>query len=226
MRWAVKGSQYCWRHGGAGEIARWRNNGGSKVRVDHLPRFYSKQLTGTLAEFVREALDCPAVEQLDLLQELALFRAHAAEAVAQYNKARAIWDVLPAHTPQHLVDQSAQAVWNAGALMQDILERVADLTLTASKVRANEAGSVSIHNIVDVSNQFVRIIYEYADEETARKIERAVKNVVRVAATKQEGTTLTPDQINQTVRAMDATIPRGPQPATNGNNGANGNGKH
>lgn len=219
-RWALKGSRYCARHGGKLERTHRANNGGSNVRVNHLPRFYSKQLTGTLAEFVRESLDSPAVEQLDLLQELALFRAHAAQAVAQYNMVRAIYDMLPVGTPKELIEQAKQAVWNAGAVMQDMLERVADLTLTASKVRANEAGSVSIHNIVDVSNQFVRIIYEMADEETARRIEHAVKNVVRVAATKQEGTTLTPDQIAQTVRAMDATIPR--TPATNGN----GNGKH
>lgn len=221
-QFAARGERYCKFHGGHIIKARRRNNGGSNVRVDHLPRFYAKKLSGTLAEFVRESLNAPAAEQLDILEELALFRAHAAEVVSEYNMAVAIYNMLPPGTPAELVDKAKQTMFACGALMQHALERVAELTLTASKVRANQAGSVSIHDIVDVSNQWVRILYENTDEETARRIERAVKNVVRVAASKQEGTTLMPGQIEDTVRAMDNSIPRMPQPSTNGN----GNGKH
>lgn len=206
-RMALRGSQYCYFHGG--------HKGNAGTNTVHLPMFYSKVLTGTLFEYVQQGLDKPVVEQLQVMEELLLYKTTLLPAVALYNAA--------------FNSGNAEAIANATVLIRDGVAGLADLVHTVSKIRANEKGSISIHNLVEITNQLVRIIYDTAPDDVAREIERKVRDKVKIAYSQSEGTTITPDQVDDTILAMDATIARKPVElhATNASNGRNGgNGKH
>ena len=78
-KWALRGSKYCKSHGGA---QRKRKD---TVRTDHLPRFYSTVLKGSLNDFIQECIDKPPTEQYSLLEELALARHSALRAIQLYS---------------------------------------------------------------------------------------------------------------------------------------------
>ena len=193
-RHAMRGSNFCPIHGGR-RSARYR------VRIDHLPRFYSKHLAGALSDYVAEVTDCPPQEQLNLYEELALMRHAALTAVAMYNGiVNAAADGKPMK-PEMILD--------AAAIMKSWLQEVVKVADTAAKIEAAAKDKVSVQALHMVVNQIVRVAYDaFGDDPRAQVFEQMVRQRVRMPQLDgQGGTGLTPDQ---DARDMDASVPSAP----------------
>lgn len=193
MRWALKGSSYCQFHGGR------RQTEGVKLRT--MPMFYSRQLGPTLQASLEAVLDCDPSEQLNLLQELALLRTRAAEAVGIYSALLEKEDASP------------DSVQLAANLMATCLKDVADMAKTAAAVRASMDDKIDATQLGNFVAQLVRVIHHHLSEqpEVAKQIELDLRQKVRMPTSR--GTTITPDMADEEAESMDATIPK---PATNG----------
>lgn len=180
-KWALKGRNYCQFCGG---------RSGRYSRVIKLPRFYAKELTGTLQEYVEASLGAAPHEQLNLFEELAIMRAAAAETVALFAAA------------QQSKDSDTRAA--AAMLMQEALKHVVATCESAARIEAGSKDKISIHNIAHVVQQIVRIAYAvFGDEAEVKSFERQIRENVKIAGDKS-GTDLTPDV---DVGEMDETVP-------------------
>ena len=193
MAWKLAGSDYCGWHGG-------RNNGRSVVRTHRLPRFYSRRLTRTLSEAVEAALAEAPDQQLQLLEELALFRTVAADSVGVYSAAVEALEQADDERAKKLrpfVDQTA-------AIMRDNLLTVVSVCESAAKVHAIGKDKISVHNIRHVIDQVVRCAYDAFDgDDRVREFETMIREHVLIDD--QRGTSRTPDQ---DVAEMDGSVPR------------------
>jgi len=185
-RYALKDSNYCSFHGG-------RRADKHRVRIDHLPKFYSKRLGPTLTARLEELTGAAPSEQLSLLEELSLMRVLAGDTVALYDAA--------------VGTEKTELVANAGMLLRDALRQVADMCEKAARVDALAKDKISIHHLSFVVNQIVRIAAEVFGDDTTRaaQFEQLIRERVRLPSI-QQGTLLTPDA---DVVDMDSTIPKG-----------------
>lgn len=157
-----------------------------------MPRFYGTALRGTLDKFVEECLDRPPHEQVSLHEELALARHSALNAISLYSTA---------------VEGGArgEALLTATMLMRESLSYVAEICEKCARVESASRDKVSGMQVSYVVNQVVRIAYESLDRDSAERLERGIRERVKIQSMGLDGTTLTPDQ---DVAAMDATVPR------------------
>ena len=77
-RWALVNSNYC-------QLQFVRRSAKRDVKVGHLPRFYSKVLSKTLASFIDDSLGSAPSEQMAVFEELALMRHAANQSVTLYD---------------------------------------------------------------------------------------------------------------------------------------------
>ncbi len=185
-KYALRGERFCAFHGG-----RCRRRRGV-VRTEHLPKFYSSVLTGTLAELVESQLDGPPHEQLQLFEELALMRSVSLDAVRLYDTAKAKGGLDAQQTAAHL--------------MRDAINQVQSTVEVATKVFVASKGVVTVHNLSHVVRQITRIAHDVLQDhpELAHKFEDSVRRQVKIEEG-AKGTTVTPDV---DVLDMDATIPQ------------------
>lgn len=184
-RWALKNKRFCAFHGG--------RHSSRPVRIDHLPKFYSSQLSDTLAERVQEMLSGAPAEQLRLYEELALVRLTAQDAVQLYDIA-------------HKEGADIEARMTAGVILREILGDVVKTCEAAAKVEATARDKVSVHNLQFILNQVVRIAYELFEpdnHELAVEFEKSIRVNVRMPDEIQ-GTSVTPDM---DVNEMDLSVP-------------------
>lgn len=184
-KYKLKGARTCEFHGGrTGQRARER------VRVDHLPRFWSKQLGPTLTAYVREITDSPPEDQTALYEHLALMQHAAGPAIALYDLAC---------TKDNLMLQV-----EASQLMKTALKDCANLAEQIVRINAAAKDKISVHHIEYVVNQIVRIIYENVGEPEGRIVEKAIREKVKLPKSGVEGTSITPDM---DATEMDGSIP-------------------
>lgn len=187
--YACRDSRFCPRHGGK------KNSYRDGVRVAHLAKFYSRHLTGTLKDYVESVLGESPESQLNLFEELAIFRHTTCEAIKLYDLAQA--------------SDKPETRMAAAVMVREQLAEVGELAERAARVEAAMRDKVSVHNLQYLVNQLTRIMHDVCEKHDRRDIaeefERLVSDRVKVAGTVQ-GTTLTP---SQDVREMDDLIPRG-----------------
>lgn len=160
-----------------------------------MPRFYRTRVTKTVQELLDEHLSQPAHEQVQLLEELALSREAAGEAVAMY----CIVKELP---PGPKRDEMMIA---AVELMKGQLDYVKSMALAANSI-LNAGKALGINDLSCVRDQMVRAAFEtFGDDPRVKDFERILREVKVPLADGAQGTTLTPDQ---DVMDMDETVPR------------------
>jgi hypothetical protein len=188
-RWAMTGARFCHLHGG-------RRSANNNVRIGHLPMWYSKHLSKTIAEAIEESLAVDPSEQLSLYEELAIMRHTATTAVTLYSKAHEVQD------PK----KRDEAIAAAGALLQEAMRSVASMCEAAGRVESNKKDKFSIHNLHYVVNRIVQISHKvfHDQPDKAKEFERLIRSEVKLADD-VSGTSITPDQ---DVIDMDMTIPK------------------
>lgn len=186
-KWRLKGARTCEFHGGR-QAQRY-------VRVDDLPSFYSKRLTRTLRDALKEALEAPPHEQVSLFEELHLVRQHAGDLVELYGKVAETGNL--------------EAMITVGAQMSNALKEVADLALKAKTATEKSTDMVSIHHIGYLVNQIVRLAYNtFSDhQDLAEEFESLIRSDIKLP-NQQAGHTITPDQ---DAIEMNATVPNSPE---------------
>ena len=198
---ALKGSKYCKFHGG--RMARTSSNGVSKQKKTKLPAVYGKFLTKTLHDALEDQLGIKPSEQLQVLEELALLRDFAGQTVALYAAARD--------------SGKSNAVMATGAMMSEMLQKVARMSETAAKISSATSDQYSIHDLQYIVLQLVHILYRTCgpvNEHIAVEFERRIATEL-VLPKSPEGVTYQP---HEDVSDMDATIP---EASSNGVNGVN-----
>lgn len=194
-RYALRGGRFCQKHNkGVGKLK-------NVVRNNHLPIFYRKNMTKTLAQAVEEQLAVSPQEQLNLYEELALMRDACGQAVGLYSKARELADAEPDNM------KAQNMVLESSLLMRDYLKEVVSICESAHRIEASAKDKVSVHQLHFFVAQLVQQIYKGVGEDitTARHIEHLIRtNLALPAAQGSTGTTISPDM---DVRAMDETIP-------------------
>jgi hypothetical protein len=155
------GSNQCAFHGGKTALKH-------KVRISELPKFYSSTLKSTLAEAIEVSLNAPVVEQLSLLEELALMRGFANQAIILADAAMA-------------ADVKAKECAIIYAI--DMLKHVASLAEAATRCDKMAKDKVSVHDLNAFVHQMVRIAYETMPEKYARKFEKTCHTQLHVVKT-------------------------------------------
>lgn len=181
-KWRLKNASTCQWHGG--------RSGSLRTRIAVLPNFYKNVLSHTLQQAVEDALDCDVTEQVSLLQELALMRLTARDAVALFSAAQK--------------SDKVETREFAGEIMVAALKNVQVIAEAAARIHAGGKEQYSIASLQVVVHQITRIAYELMPDETlAMEFERRVRERVKLPSN-EGGTLLTPDQ---DVTSMDETIP-------------------
>jgi hypothetical protein len=168
-----------------------------------MPRFYGKYLTRTLSEALEESTSISPAEQLQLYDELALIRDAAGQAVQMYALAR---EALEQNKDAAKTSALQQIVMQASLLMRDHLSEVVKVCESAARIEQQAKDKISIHQLHFFINQIVRCAYDAFDGsiEHAQTFENYVRNHIRLPASGENGTALTPDM---DVQAMDDTVP-------------------
>lgn len=189
--YAMKGARFCGAHGGRRQLT-------ARVRIDHLPKFYSKLLSRTLSSAVEEATNCPPQEQLNLFEELALMRSASEQAVIMYDACVCAQEDGTPVQPE--------TVLAAASVMKDWLREVVKVADAAARLEALAKDKVSVMALHLVVNQIIRCAHDaFGDDPRAQVFETFVRQRVRMpAADGTRGTTLTPDL---DAHSMDASIP-------------------
>lgn len=182
-RWALRGSKYCQFHGG--KYNERRNHSGRKRKewTKHIMRFYSRNLSKSLAEALEASLAQKPDDQLALFEELALVREHANNSVKLYSMA--------------LDKGSPDAVMAAGELMCIHMKQVADVCAVAAKVHNDQKDRFSIHDLNYIIEQITRISYDcfsHLDEAAVINFAKTVREQLQIAQ-ENKGTSSTPDSI-------------------------------
>lgn len=186
-KWALKGSKYCQFHGG-------RRSRDIPVRTAELPVFYSHRLTKTLNEMVEDHLSLDPNEQLSLLQELALMRQAASEAVALYSAATK--------------SDSSETRNAAAMIMVDALKNVQTMCQAATSVEATRKDRLDGFALKTVIAQVARIAYDcFGDTEDARRFEDMLRETIKVPG-EVEAAKVSPDE--QVRMMMEVTIGNAP----------------
>lgn len=186
FRLALKGYAYCQFHSGP-------RNPRYAVEIDHLPRFYSKHLKGTLQQCVEEALQEDVSETLELYEELAMARRTVVDIALLYEACIDNENVEPAKRIE------------VGMLLREGLKDIDKMVTSAFAIEANRRDKISAHNLNTVVNQIVRVAAEvFGDDEVrAKRFEYMIRTHVKVDDGRP-GTSLTPDKDAQ---EMDASVP-------------------
>lgn len=160
-------------------------------------RFYGKVLGPHLEAFVNECLESPESEQLSLLEELAVMRGFAGEALQLHAMAIALPETNKLRQ-QHIA--------NASALALQALENVRIMAKTASDNFIASKDKFSVHSLLDVVAQLKRIAYAAFehDTEALNRFDSLIAAQLRLPKIGAEGTDITPDA---DVIEMDSTIP-------------------
>jgi hypothetical protein len=194
-RFAVNGGTRCINHNGRQD----KHNRRKRYIVGRLPVWYRKVLNVNLAKFVEEQTEQARAVQVEVFDELALFRAEAVRSVALYSAADSLQDDNP---------KKGALLESAGALMRERLEQVVKVAETAARIYNAGKDKLSAGNLQGVVDQITLIAYEVLQDQPDKAAEFA--NLIRTKLTVQdavEGTSLTPDQ---DALDMDGTVPRRP----------------
>jgi hypothetical protein len=213
-------AKYCQYHARLGKQSHPNN----LIRLGRMPRFYSKVLSLSLREALEADLALPPEMQFSLSEELALTRQVASQAIGLWAQ---LLESQPIPTDPNATDidktrtQQAEqmrraAIELARAAMEQSLDRVRTFATDAARIFAGVKDKCNIHTIQTVLNQVTRTMYLACGNEPeglryAERFEQLIKENIRLPdlANGADGTTLTTDQ---TVTAMDLTVPAGPDP--------------
>lgn len=168
----------------------------------YMTKFYHRTLQPKLKARLSEVLENMApMEQLNVMEELALIRDNASNAVAVYAE---------------LVEKDAptEAIMAAGQLMQHQCQEVIKAANTAASIEDTKqklCGAFA-HLVEATTVAVTRALYEvYGDDFRIAEVEKRLREHLFVRIDRRdnaigfEGTMLTPDQ---DVLEMDATVPR------------------
>jgi len=182
-KWAVPGRNYCKFHGG--------HVGGKGPRVNRLPVFYAKRLSGTLKQVIETSLDAPVSEQCSVLEELAVMRETAMQVMLLFDVA--------------LTSGKEKLILNASMLVRDALKEIVATAKVAQDIENAASDKLSVHALGHVVNQIVKLAYEAFKDDLpkARVFEKLIHEKL-VMPVEQVGTNLTPDQ---DALDMDSTVP-------------------
>lgn len=145
-------------------------------------------------------------EQINLFEELAITRVVANEAVTLYT---ATLEALANKPSNDVAAQNAKDL--AGRIVVDAMQQVSRVCTQAAQIEATAKDKFSVHSLMHVVNQIIRIAYEVFEpdhRDKAEYFEHLVRTQVKLPRVTAEGTELTPDQ---DVMSMDNTVPATPE---------------
>ena len=160
-----------------------------------MARFYEVEQASTMFSTLDRALSNSPDEQVQVLEELALFRVEAQRAVRVYEAA--------------LSQNNMEVLYSAAQLMGDALRQVVKTAESSARINALSVDRFTAFNLTHFISQVVGLAYEVFGDEHIEKAERFEALVRAEARTvgEQRGVSMTPDM---EVGLMDSTIPMGP----------------
>lgn len=189
----------------------------SKNGYVRLPRRY-KIISKTLQQRLEE-LEEDSASQLELREELNLYRASADDAILMYQTAIEIREA--AETKLEAAEQNERdgllaakqaadtLVERAASVMRSVLREVRECALDAAKIETMAKGNFTVSSVRSIVTQISRIMYEVCGEdnlEIAEEFDRRLNEKVKISDS-VEGTMITPDQ---DVLEMDSMVPASP----------------
>lgn len=162
-------------------------------------KFYLEKLRPTLMEAVESAVrDAPVVEQLSLLDEVALVRHASSHSLEMYQ------DAVDSGKPQ--------TIMLAAELLKSSMLEVAEIVKVAANVEDVKSRVVDSfsHAMGHVITQVMQCLTEvYGDDYRVREFEDKLRARVEIAKVQQQaiGTDLTPDMLDEQVHAIDELVP-------------------
>jgi hypothetical protein len=162
---------------------------------------YDNFLAGSMRDFVAEQCAKPAREQINILEELAILKWFAAEALQRLRLAK---------------ESGQQAACDlASVMVLNCIREVERVALSASRIQValNNADMQGMLDAVDTCNRLAELVHEHLGAAQADKLEKAIRERLAPYATNNRiaGVDLTPDRTIATCLRMDLTVPVGPQ---------------
>lgn len=168
--------------------------------------YYGMVLNKTLRDKVEVWLEEEPVKQTSILEELALLRADAQEAVSLYSIAT---DALenPDLDPDKRAKLEATRA-DAAALMTTQLVRVTKVAKDAAAIEQGNRGLITPVAVQTMMTQYARCIEKIVSDEQMIAIMELVKNEVQLPWSERVGTDISPgERLDNQVLEMDDTIP-------------------
>lgn len=189
-------SNYCARHGGA------KAGTNRPVSLWGLPMFFRNIVRGSVAEFVEASLAEAPSRQISLLEELALMRASAANAVSNFSTAQAAYEANPSSA------QAAEMIHLATMDMREALHEIRTMVQACAELDRKAADKFSVHNLQYIIAEITQCAHIAFGEDKAKAEEftRLINSKVKLIE-QNGGTTIKPSDIDDEVRAMDASVP-------------------
>ena len=163
LTWALQGSDYCRFHGGRESLAYKFKKG-----IYPVSGFYSKYLGPKLTEMVRQNLNEPHDEQVQLYQELAITRSMACEAI---KLAQPLFD----DDMRKLLDAETQAM--IFGTLQSSMSAVKELVLAAARIEKDSKDKVSLKVINLIVAQIIAAVNAECGTENADLAEAIAKKI-------------------------------------------------
>ena len=204
----VKGDlrNYCHKHGSYESLLGRETN---CKRIPVMAKFYGKYVTKSLGDILDAAIAEDPSEQLNLVEEIALIREVAGQAVALYSAARELVDnATPADRAR-----KQEMLMNAGEIMKMQISEVVKTCESAAKISAMARDKISIHQLQYFVSQITRCAFEaFKDDPRAHDFNDKLLSLVKIpmpligsdGSDGTQGTTLTPDA---DAREMDSSVP-------------------
>lgn len=172
-----------------------------------MPKFYAKYVTKSLGQVLDEALNRNPVEQLELLEELALMRDVAGQAVLYYSIAK---DAIDAPNITDAQKQTRQQIlFAAGEILRERVEAVCGVAEKAQRITTNSKDRLQVQQLQYFIEQVTICLHKtFGDDKRIEQFHEFLMQSVRIpqiGSDGTEGTILTPDQ---DVSQMDSTIPK------------------
>lgn len=160
-RWALKGSEFCKRHGGSRLRSRTK-----------LGNYYSKYAGKKLAEFLEEASKQNDDDRLRLADEIDVARMNTARAIAIFDQVVINENFVDSNGKPIELDLEKKMKFKsmASEAVKQGLDQVSSLVQAMSKVEALKADKISVNNIKWFADRIMRLIEDNVKDQEQAKI--------------------------------------------------------
>lgn len=163
-RWALRGRDYCQRHGG-------RNHNARKVLGNYYSIHAGKKLSELLSELSTQTDD----ERLCLAEEVDVARLNTSRVLNIFEKIVINRDFTDkdGNSIDISEDRKLKLISTCAHAVKDSLDQVSGLVQAMAKVEALKADKISVHNIKWVADRVMRLIEEEVapvDNDVAKRL--------------------------------------------------------
>lgn len=193
------------------ELGKCFNKGDPAVLAASLDRknfrMYKDKLSPKLQAAVAMMTSADPDEQVAVFQEIALMRTHASTFVQLYSAVHEKHEKALESGDTEKITKSQSQLTNAGEMMCDVLQRVAETCSKAARVQATLKDRFSLHDLKYVIDRIIAIHWSVCGSthpEIAEAFIKALDAELQLPTAQAQGTDLHPDD---TAREFDASVP-------------------